>query len=63
MRNTFIQDCAKPLDEIQRVWIRIPITLLLITPVLIMGILAGIIDGVLIAFKDFITPCLKGPKD
>lgn len=50
------------LCEVQRDWIRVPTTLVLIIPVLTAAILIGVLEACRETWKTFTLPCLRGPE-
>ncbi len=65
MKSTLIQDLRSPLDEVERKWIRIPVTILFIPIILVVAVIGGSIIGIAGELKSsydlFIYPCFKGP--
>ena len=59
-------DIMEPLDQIQRGWIRIPATIVLVIPSFVGvvggGIVVGIFESVGIWWNDFFIDCLRGPN-
>lgn len=56
--RTIREDMDRPLYEVQRWWIRIPLVILMSIPILSLSILVGLVMG----FEDFVLPALRGPK-
>lgn len=61
LSKTFKEDLQSSLPDIQRHYIRVPITIILTPVVFVLMILTGITQGFIGTFKEFLIPCLKGP--
>jgi len=67
-RQPLYKDLLVSLDEVERWWIRIPVTLILCLPVLVIGLVINICHGFYCGLRDwydvFLIECLKGkPKE
>jgi len=64
--NTLKEDLREPLDRVERVWIRKPVTVFLYPFLVLLLIIPGMIVGVWFVIseeaKDFFLKCWKGTK-
>jgi len=56
--KTFIEDLRAPLNEVDRLWLRIPATIFITPVVIVLCALVSIYEVII----DFTIPCLKGKK-
>ena len=62
-KRPFLLDINMPLNRVQRAWVRLPVTLILIPFILIIAIPVGIFEAWKTVFTDFIVPCLEGEQE